>query len=240
MLGSPSRYHRKLWEWCYIAAVLNERGLLRPGATGLGFAIGMEPLPSVFAKHGVQTTATDLDPGLGESTTWAESNQHAASLEEIYWPGIVARDVFDRNVRFGYADMRATWKPDPVVDFIWSSCAFEHLGSLGAGLEFVMRSSRLLKPGGVAVHTTEYNVTSNTGTIDTGGAVIYRRCDIEELDRALRREGKCLAAMDFDPGEKESDRLADVPPYYANPKLHHVKLWLGGYVATSYGLVVVA
>ena len=40
-------------------------------------------------------------------------------------------------------------------DFIWSSCSFEHLGSLGEGERFVLEALRFLKPGGVAVHTTE-------------------------------------------------------------------------------------
>jgi hypothetical protein len=41
--------HRKLWEWCAIAEVLQRRGMLQPGRTGLGFAVGTEPLASAFA-----------------------------------------------------------------------------------------------------------------------------------------------------------------------------------------------
>src|SRR5262249_20129644 len=34
--GLKLLHHRKLWEWCYIAQALWERGLLRPGKRGLG------------------------------------------------------------------------------------------------------------------------------------------------------------------------------------------------------------
>ena len=36
-------------------------------------------------------------------------------------------------------------------DFVWSACAFEHLGSILNGLEFVVNSVKCLKPGGVVL-----------------------------------------------------------------------------------------
>jgi hypothetical protein len=48
--GKPVPSHRKLWEWCYIAQVLWERGLLQPGRPGLGFGVGHEPLAALFAS----------------------------------------------------------------------------------------------------------------------------------------------------------------------------------------------
>ena len=43
-------------------------------------------------------------------------------------------------------------------DFTWSSCALEHLGTLAAGADFVVAQMDCLRPGGVAVHTTEFLV----------------------------------------------------------------------------------
>jgi hypothetical protein len=59
-----------------------------------------------------------------------------------------------------------------------SSCALEHLGTLDGGLDFIVRSAELHFPGGVAVHTTKFNVLSNNSTIEHGENVIYRRRDI--------------------------------------------------------------
>jgi hypothetical protein len=65
-------------------------------------------------------------------------------------------------------------------DFLWSSCALEHLGSLDAGLDFVVNAMDLLKPGGTAIHTTEFNLSSDDETLTSGPCVIYRRRDIDD------------------------------------------------------------
>ena len=52
--------YRKLWEFAAINQALSERDMLKPGRKGLGFAVGREPLPSIFASHGVRIVATDL------------------------------------------------------------------------------------------------------------------------------------------------------------------------------------
>jgi SAM-dependent methyltransferase len=233
-------YNRKAWEWCGVAQALWERGKLHAGSRGLGFAVGNEPLTSLFAHFGADVEATDLDPGLGRSKDWTSSAQHAASIEALYKPDVVERAAFDRHVRFSYADMDAEkWRfKEGSYDFVWSCCSLEHLGSLAAGIVFLVRAARLLKPGGVAVHTTEYNVSSNTKTAETGPNVIYRRLDIEETDRILRREGRCLAKMDFEPGDHEYDRQYDVFPYFISPGRQHIKLMFDGYVTTSFLMVV--
>ncbi|MBV5337004.1 MAG: hypothetical protein J0653_03215, partial [Deltaproteobacteria bacterium] len=72
-------------------------------------------------------------------------------------------------------------------DFCWSSCSLEHLGSIKAGLDFIKASLKTLKVGGVAVHTTEYNVSSDEATIDNNPTlVLFRRCDIQGLVEELR------------------------------------------------------
>lgn len=56
-----TRFHRKVWEFCAIAQALDERGMLRPGRCGLGFAAGREHLVSAFAERGCMILATDLE-----------------------------------------------------------------------------------------------------------------------------------------------------------------------------------
>lgn len=233
----PRRPHRKAWEWCAITQALHERGMLRPGRTGCGFAVGTEPLPSAFAARGVDILATD-QAATDEAAAWNETGQHAASLDVLHRPELIGRGEFDRRVRFRPADMRELGLPwGERFDFLWSSCSIEHLGSLPAGLEFVEQSTRLLKPGGWAVHTTEYNVASNDATLDQGGSLIYRRRDIEELDRTLRRLGCGLSRCDFYAGDHVFDLDYDLPPY-GRPDRQHIKLMLGGHITTSMLLIV--
>jgi len=233
----PTRPHRKAWEWCAIAQALAERGFLAPGRKGCGFAVGTEPLPSVFAEHGVSVLATD-QAATDEAAAWSTTGQHAASLEVLHRPEVVSRADFERHVRFRAADMRDLGLPwSERFDFVWSSCSIEHLGDLEAGMAFVEHVTRLLLPGGCAVHTTEFNVASDEETLFRGDSVIYRRRDIEALDRRLRRIGCGLSRPDFDAGDHPDDLDYDVPPY-GGPERQHIKLMLGGHITTSMLLIV--
>jgi Methyltransferase domain len=230
------RVHRKLWEWCFIAEILNRAGMLTSGRHGLGFAVGHEPLVAAFASRGARILATDLDVERAALTGWANSSEHARSLAKLNDRGLCDEVQFDRLVEFRELNM-LDFDPHELrgFDFVWSSCAFEHLGSLAAGHQFVLESMKCLKPGGIAVHTTEFNVASNDATIDSGATVIYRQRDIEALAADLRSHGH-LVELDFNRGVLPADYHVDVPPYTHDP---HLKLHLMGYTTTSIGLVVI-
>jgi hypothetical protein len=236
--GHPSAragfLNRKWWEFCAIAQALDERGFLQTGKTGLGFAVGRELLPSHFATRGCRILATDLADA---STEWAATNQHASSREAIYYPELAHRDVFDKRVAFRPADMRTLDGLEPGFDFLWSSCAFEHLGSLRMGMDFVLNSAGLLKPGGLAVHTTEFNVRSDDETLEDGDSVIYRKRDILALGDELAERGLRLVPPNFDSGDHPFDLDYDTAPYMASDK-PHLKLELGGHVCTSMLLII--
>jgi hypothetical protein len=227
--------HRKLWEWCFITDVLYRDGKLKAGSRGLGFAVGREPLVAYFASLGASILASDLDVERAANAGWVGSNEHAASLEILNERGICPKEVFDEKVDFREIDMNK-FDADELggFDFLWSSCAFEHLGGLEQGLTFVENSMKCLKPGGLAVHTTEFNVGSNEETHDIGGTVIYRRRDIEELVDRLTTSGHKVR-VNFDLGTKPSDYHVDVPPYTHDV---HLKLRLMGFTTTSLGLAI--
>ena len=98
---------------------------------------------------------------------------------------------------------------------------------------FVVASLGCLRPGGVAVHTTEYLVSSNHDTVEAGGTVFYRRRDIENLVARLRRAGHEVD-MDYTLGATPDDEHVDVPPYTDV----HLRTELAGYVTTSLALIV--
>jgi SAM-dependent methyltransferase len=229
--------YRKYWEYCAIAQALAERGMLARGRTGCGFAVGKEPLVSLFASFGATIWATDL---ASEQTSekWMQSGQHADGAADLYRPDLLTEEAFRGRVNFRHVDMRdLDGIPGEVFDFMWSSCAFEHLGTLQAGMDFVANSARLLKPGGVAVHTTEYNVSSNEETVTSGAGVIYRRQDLEKLRDRLRQSGCAVAPFDYDSGEHPYDLDYDVPPYYQSDR-KHIKLLVQNYVVTSSLIII--
>lgn len=224
--------HRKIWEWCFIAQALFEQNLLQPGKKGLGFAVGQEPLVALFAKYGCKILATDIDTS--KASNWITTGQHSGNLKNLNNRNICDQETFYKNVAFLPVDMNDIPKNLNDFDFCWSACAFEHLGSIQKGKDFIYNMINCLKLGGVAIHTTEYNVISDDKTIDNNCDVLYRRCDIEEIAKTLKAEGHHVE-LDFTLGSTEYDTYVDRLPYKHNP---HLKFQYRNYISTSYGIII--
>lgn len=236
-LQEPHRLHRKLWEFCYLCQALSERGMLQPGRRGLGFAVGQESLPALFAAYGCRITASDLASDDDRAQGWARTGQWADSLASLNQRGLCPADKFATQVEFLPVDMNHI--PDSLCqgeyDFTWSSCSFEHCGSIALGSAFLERQMACLRPGGIAVHTTEFNLSSNQGTITSGPTVIYRRADIEQLVARLTAAGHHVEPVNLDLGRHPLALEVDDPPYSHD---RHLRLALYGYAVTSIGLIV--
>lgn len=235
LLNHPFGWHRKLWEWVFVVHHLLSSGVVAPGSRGLGFGVGEERLPALFASLGAQVMATDAPHDIGAAAGWIETGQHLSSLSRIRYTDLVDGEVFDANVAFRTCDMNDI--PSDLVgfDFNWSSCCFEHLGSLEAGCDFILRAVDTLRPGGIAVHTTELNLSSNDETVVAGDTVIYRIRDIKELIRRLRDRGHDASPFVLGPTAQYWDHYVDTPPYQGGV---HLKLLLENWVCTSVGIVV--
>ncbi|MFN7305566.1 MAG: class I SAM-dependent methyltransferase [Acetobacteraceae bacterium] len=230
----PTVLHRKQWEWIWIAAVLKRCDYLRKGIKGLGFGVGQEPLPAFFARSGIQVLATDAPPAAIEGHGWESTRQHAASLEPLRRPELLRDQEFDKLVGFQVADMNHISTELRGFDFCWSSCCFEHLGSIEHGLTFVEESLKTLKPGGLAIHTTEFNVSSNQDTFIHPALSLFRKQDIEALYISLISACHKTWPLNFHPGTGLADAYIDLPPW----GLPHLKLELAAYVTSSIGLVI--
>ncbi|WP_298820222.1 cyclopropane-fatty-acyl-phospholipid synthase family protein [uncultured Chloroflexus sp.] len=243
MLKLAPRLHRKLWEEVYVVNVLKHKGKLIPGCRGIVFGVGRERLPSFFASMGVDILATDLDPNNDASQGWIATDQHG-SLDRLYFKEYLEEEQFRRHVSFQYADMNnIPPELEGQFDFCWSICAFEHLGSIENGLAFVRNTGRLLKKGGVSVHTTEFNYTRSEETIDNWATVLFRRKDFELLANQLKESGYEVPHLSFDVGSTPVDLFIDIPPYpqhkgdYYDERMSslHLKLLVDGFPATCYG-----
>jgi SAM-dependent methyltransferase len=235
-LGLPPTFHRKHWEFFYISQALYERGLLQPGRTGLGFGVGHELLPALFAARGCTIVATDQTPDSAAKAGWEKTNEHAHSLAALERPEICPSAVFREHVSFRVADMNHI--PEEFADrfdFCWSACCLEHLGSLAHGIEFVENSLKTLKPGGVAVHTTEFNLSSNLDTIESRDLSIYRKRDIETMVKMIGRAGHQVEPLDLNTGTTVVDGYIDLPPYHEEP---HLRLRILQCDCTSIGLII--
>jgi hypothetical protein len=213
------RWHRKQWEFVYVAQSLWERGLLTAGRKGLGFGVGKEPLSALFASYGVAITATDMDTEGAIQSGWATTSQHASALSDLNDRGICSEDVFKELVSFRFCDMNHIDEDLNGYDFCWSA----------------ENSLETLRPGGFAIHTTELNLSSNEGTLDKGATVLFRRRDLEALIQKLETKGHKVEPLLVHQGSNPIDNFVDLPPYFDSP---HLRLRISSYVTTSVGVIV--
>jgi hypothetical protein len=228
------RPHRKQWEFVWITAALKKAGVLKPEGRLVGFGCGREKLPSYFASCGVEVLATDAPPEI-VGASWGRGQQYSQNVDALYKPMLVEREKFDKLVSFRHADMNHIPIDIRGFDGCWSACALEHLGSLRHGLDFIRNSLDCLKPGGFAIHTTEFNLSSNDETFEHPRSSIFRKRDIVDLLSSLNEEGHHAWPLNLHPGEKMLDEVIDLPPH--SPV--HLKVALRKlFVGTSIGIAV--
>jgi SAM-dependent methyltransferase len=243
-LGMQPALHRKIWEFAYICQALQCDDMLAVGRRGLGFGCGKEPLASLFVKLGCDVLATDLGAGDARAKGWMSNEQHAQSLDGVWMPELCSHEEARQRLQFRAVDMNQI--PNDLAtsfDFCWSACALEHLGSIDKGLQFIERSLECLKPGGVAVHTTELNLDDGA-TLDHHATVLFQKRHFELLTSRLREAGFDVAMPLLRDGDPFLDGYVDVPPY-PDPvsvgrslSVLHLRLAIGGFRTTSVGLVI--
>jgi hypothetical protein len=225
-LGLEAVLDRKIWEYCFIINTIRLYAATGPGTRGLAFGCGKEFIASVFAAMGSDILATDY---VDQSHDW-----QARGLEDLYSASHIDRASFDERVRFQHLDMNAI---DPYLagfDFLWSTGSLEHIGGYGNGLAFVENAMHCLKPGGIAVHTTEFTLSSEHIGLDSPNLSFYCRNDIEHLAQRLLDAGH-MNILNFERGNTVADNHVDIPPYHYGRTLcaHH-----SNHVISSIGLVI--
>jgi len=229
---STKRMHRKVWEFAAIAQVYHEK-FAGFSTKSLGFGCGLEPLPAWLANQHSRVIATDAPH---DNAGWSDSNQRSSGLNDLPWMGICRSDYFADNVNFHQVDMNNI--PDDLLrgqfDFTWSCGSFEHIGGIDASLSFFCQQMKALKPGGIAAHTTEFNPRDTDRTLNEPNLCLFRARDLRRLDEMLHAQGDRLWTLDLEPGETETDKVIDYPPYKGDV---HLSIDVGGWTTTSVLLV---
>lgn len=230
---------RKVWEWVYIIQVLQYYKMLGEGKKGIGFAVGKEPLPSYFAKNHTDVLASDLGAYEENAKDWVNTNQHSSgNLKELWYGNICPEQLFDKHVKYRDINMNDLPADEKDYDFCWSSCAIEHVGDLEKSKLFLKKMLNVLKSGGVAVHTTEFNLSSDNTTIEYGDSVIYRRKDIEEMKKWFRKNGHYMETS-YKRAKTEGNCYVDIGPFESEYKPYHLTLVANGYIETSFAIIVI-
>jgi SAM-dependent methyltransferase len=146
--ASPEVFHRKIWEFNQALYGLRSLNRLSPDAVALGIGCGHEELMYFLANRIRRVIATDLYEG-----TWigGESEADVLSHPAKYAPFKYRED----HLEIRRMDALALEADDATVDFAFCLSSIEHFGRLQDKLKALREMHRILKPGGVAVLTTE-------------------------------------------------------------------------------------
>ncbi len=140
--------NRKSWEFVQVYQGLKQLGLLHGQSKALGLGVGSEHLIYAFTNVCEHVTATDLY----ESQKWSTA---AMTTSDIYRLSPFAYQPERLSVQ--HMDMTQIKYPDGHFDFVWSCCAIEHVQNFQALHQVYQEIHRVLKPGGIAALTTEFN-----------------------------------------------------------------------------------
>ena len=182
-VSDPARLHRKEWEFAQGVYGLRKLRCLSPDAVALGLGAGTEPIIFFLAGRLRRVVATDLYAG--------EFSEHEADPRMLRDPEAFAPFSYHRD-RLEVRRMDATaidYAPES-FDLVFSFSSFEHFGSRRAQRACLAEIHRVLRPGGVAVLTTEVilNAWGRHGDY-------FRRTEL--LDALIPDAGFRLAGGDF-------------------------------------------
>jgi hypothetical protein len=216
-LGWQFGFNRKLWEYAYILNALEVHGKL--GGAGLGFGVGRDPIVPVMLRHGARLVVTDLDDEEAQLHGWATMQVDSAGTDAVAFRFV--------NMNKIPGDLRD-------FDFLWSCGSLEHIGGLKQGLDFVENAMHCLRPGGIAVHTTEFTLSSNHKTFESPGLSFYRQRDIRDLAARLENSGYGIE-LNLTRGNHPLDGLVVPEP---TPWELSLKAQLCGHTICSVGLII--
>ena len=226
---------RKWWEWDYISACVDELNI-SDDALAVGLGAGHEPLMHHFTNRFHKVAAADL---YSSETNWAEAR--CGNLKEIKDSSPIPFKEDRLDVL--NADMRSVPMDAGTVDLIWSCSSIEHVYCFKDFFGVFKEISRLLKPGGYAVLTTEFCLGSghyhlphlNSFNEDTFAGVLGRIPELElvgdtedlsfnylhpaNAPRALRYSvpPESRRALRYTSPRKSLERVAgEMPPYLRN------------------------
>ena len=146
----PENQHRKAWEITYVSLLADHFGA--GGGSGLGLGVAHEELLFHFANVCERVVGIDLY----NSLHWEGA---ALSPEQVY--DLAPFPYRRERLKVQHMDMRALEFPPDSFDFVWSISVIEHVDSI-AELETVFEGiHRVLKPGGHAFLTTEWNMVAD-------------------------------------------------------------------------------
>ena len=154
-LSSEGFIHRKDWEWALGIIAMRRFGKLNEKSTAIGVGSGTEPVPFYLANKVRHVYATDL---YGQNDGWKRAApSDFPENPKKYAPFPYKEDALT-VLRMDGTKLEF---PSESFDIAFSFSSIEHFGggdrkNHSGALRSLREMERVLKPGGLAVITTEY------------------------------------------------------------------------------------
>jgi SAM-dependent methyltransferase len=154
-LSSEGFIHRKDWEWALGIIAMRRFGKLNEKSTAIGVGSGTEPVPFYLANKVKHVYATDL---YGQNDGWKRAApSDFPENPKKYAPFSYKEDALT-VLRMDGTKLEF---PSESFDIAFSFSSIEHFGGSdrknhSGALRSLKEIERVLKPGGLAVITTEY------------------------------------------------------------------------------------
>lgn len=159
----PTDIHRKHWEKAAVAFLVEQFGYFDHQSVGLGLGVAKETLLYLFSNHCGRIVGIDLYQPIFRSGA-------GMTCEQVY--AVVPFPYHRERLELVAMDMRAMHFPDAAFDFVWTVSSVEHVDSIEELVTVFGHIERVLKPGGHAFITTEWNrVPGNP--IYVPGAILF-------------------------------------------------------------------
>ena len=216
--------HRRAWEFVSTARVIRDLGKLGEGKRGIALHVGNQPVSGYLAKRATELIITEpLDGDGNRDATRRECTAHI--------------DDYNKRVQLMKADLMNP--PEEFLrsdfDFLFSGNVENAVGNVNRAKQVIMTYARMLRSGGIAVHTIENFAISRLN--GDGESRIWTKADVDDIGQ--RVEGVGLRLMPIHWGISRTTpegMIVDSPPF-DNRLRPHFKLWMDETVVTTMMLV---
>ncbi len=179
-------FHRKIWEFTHTIYILKKSGYLYPKNKGLAIGAGREQILYYLAYKIEKITGIDLFEG---NYIGGEDEPDIPKNPQKYAPFIYP----EANLDIIKMDALNLKFKDNSFDFIFSASSIEHFGSKKNILKSIKEMYRVLKPGGIAVITTEIKL--NRLACNIPNTIIF---ELNELLTLFKQSGFLLYDNEID------------------------------------------
>jgi SAM-dependent methyltransferase len=151
-IGRAGFIHRKDWEWALGIVAMQRFGKLNKKSTAIGVGCGTEPIPFYLANKLNHVYATDLYEG---NEDWKKAAPADFPENPKKYAAFPYKEDALKVLRMNGTKLEF---PSESFDIAFSFSSIEHFGGKNhsGALSSLREMERVLKPGGLAVISTEY------------------------------------------------------------------------------------